>query len=260
MKQVKIIIRILLLIAEIGLILMFFLPMFAGIKNIGAIFGLCLSLLFFGITAFWTGFKRLIKKLLAHKIGKIAVISIGGIFALLTAYAITLSALMLNAALSSPKAPQAVIVLGCKVQPSGSPSLMLSKRIQAAYEYLTKNPDVICVTSGGKGGDEPLSEGGVMKSELVKMGIAEDRIFAEEKSESTRQNIEFSLALLKEHNIEVTEAAIVTDGFHQFRAKLIASEFDIKPTAVSAHTPSWLVSAYWIREWFALSHRFVFNS
>ena len=60
--------------------------------------------------------------------------------------------------------------------------------------------------------------------------------------------------------MEVTEAAIVTDGFHQFRAGLIAKEFDIVPTAVSANTPMRLAAAYWLREWFALSHRFVFGS
>ncbi|MDE7281518.1 MAG: YdcF family protein, partial [Ruminiclostridium sp.] len=138
--------------------------------------------------------------------------------------------------------------------------MMLRQRINAAYKYLNENPDIICVVSGGQGADEPLSEAEVMKSRLVEKGIAEDRIIAEDSSESTRQNIEFSLALLKEKDIDVTDIAIVTDGFHQLRAGLIAEEYDLKPSAVNAETPLWLVAPYWVREWFALSHRFVFGS
>ncbi|MDE6724954.1 MAG: YdcF family protein, partial [Ruminiclostridium sp.] len=192
--------------------------------------------------------------------GKPVFLFLCGIFGLLVIYAFVLSGIMAKAALTSPNAPDAVIVLGCKVQKSGNPSLMLSKRINAAYEYLAENPNIICIVSGGQGSDEPGSEAEVMKACLVEKGIDENRIFEENRSESTRQNIEFSLDLLKENNIEVTEAAIVTDGFHQYRASLIAKEYGLRPTAVNAETPPWLVAVYWVREWFALSHRFVFGS
>lgn len=249
-----------LMAAESCLVLMFLLPMFKGIVNVGAQFGLLMSVLLLFVTAFWGKLCRAVKKLWRKKSGKIFLCTAGGVFGLLTAYAVVLSALMLGSSLNFPQKPDAVIVLGCKVQKNGSPSLMLNRRIQAAYNYLEENPDVICVVSGGQGADEPVSEAEAMKKTLIDGGIAESRIITEDKSENTRQNIELSLKILEEKGIEVTEAAIVTDGFHQFRASLIAKEFAITPTAVSADTPSWLVSAYWIREWFALSHRFVFGS
>lgn len=254
------IIKAALIILELALILWFVLPIFTKVVNIGVVFGLFLSVALFAITVFWQKVKILVKKIMSHKAGKVVFLSFCGILGILVIYAIVLSGLMLNAALTSPQNPDTVIILGCKVQKSGNPSLMLSKRIDAAYEYLKDNPDVVCVVSGGQGSDEPLSEAEVMKSRLVEKGIAEDRIIEENKSESTRQNIEFSLELLKEKDIDVNEAAIVTDGFHQYRAGLIAKEYDITPTAVSAKTPPWLVAAYWVREWFALSHRFVFGS
>ncbi len=260
MTVFKKIIKAALILLELALILMFVFPLFRNVSNVGVAFGLFLSVVLFVITVFWQKVKILVKKIISHKAGKAVFLSFCGIFGILVIYAIVLSGLMLKSALTPPKNPDAVIVLGCKVQKSGNPSLMLSKRIDAAYEYLKDNPDVVCVVSGGQGSDEPLSEAEVMKSRLVEKGIDEDRIIAENKSESTRQNIEYSLALLKEKNIDINEAAIVTDGFHQFRAGLIASEYDITPTAVSAKTPPWLVAAYWIREWFALSHRFVFGS
>ncbi|MCM1300017.1 MAG: YdcF family protein [Firmicutes bacterium] len=259
-RNLKIILKIILIAAEACLVLMFLLPMFIGIVNVGAQFGLVMSVLLLAATVFWRQLCRLVRKISGRRAGKIILIIILAVFILLVIYAAVLSGLMINAACNSPRAPDTVIVLGCKVQPSGNPSVMLNRRIEAAYGYLEENPDIICVVSGGKGSDEPVSEAEAMKKALVDKGIDETRIIAEDKSESTRQNIEFSLKILEEKGMEVTEAAIVTDGFHQFRAGLIAKEFDIVPTAVSAQTPMRLVAAYWLREWFALSHRFVFGS
>lgn len=260
MTKVKKVIWFILLLAELVLLAFSVIPVFGGVFNIGVAFGAFVFAVAFVITVFWKRVKKLINKILSHKMGKAVFIGFCGILSLLTVYALTLSGMMLKAAVTSPKNPDAVIVLGCKVRKTGNPSLMLSKRIDAAYKYLSENPDILCVVSGGQGSDEPLSEAETMKNCLVEKGISADRIITEDKSESTRQNIEFSLKLLKERNIDVKEAAIITDGFHQLRASLIAKEFELKPTAVSAKTPYWLVTVYWIREWFALSHRFVFGS
>lgn len=260
MAAIKKVLRIGLMTAELIFLTMFLIPLFVKVVNVGMIFGFFMSLLLFTATFFWERVKVLIKRLLANKAGRAVFFFLCGILGLLVIYAFVLSGLMLKAVLTSPKNPDIVIVLGCKVQKSGNPSLMLSKRINAAYEYLEENPNLICVVSGGQGSDEPFSEAEVMKSCLVEMGIGEDRIIVEDKSESTRQNIEFSLALLKEKNIEADEAAIVTDGFHQYRASLIAREHNLITASVNAKTPPWLVAAYWAREWFALSHRFVFGS
>lgn len=259
-KLTKGLLKVFLIISELLLTAMFVLPMFRNVINVGAIFGFGMSAALLAITLFWQSVKVLVKRIMGNKVGKAAFLFLCGIFGLLVIYAFVLSGIMAKAALTSPKAPDAVIVLGCKVQKSGNPSLMLSKRIDAAYEYLTENPNIICIVSGGQGSDEPRSEAEVMKACLVEKGIDEKRIFEENRSESTRQNIEFSLDLLKEKDIEVTETAIVTDGFHQYRASLIAEEYGLKPTAVNAETPPWLVAVYWVREWFALSHRFVFGS
>lgn len=259
-RSLKTIFRIILIAAEVCLVLMFLLPMFIGIVNVGAQFGLLMSALLLGATVFWKRFCRLVGKIWKHKAGKIVLIAILAVFILLVTYAAVLSGLMINAACTPPQNPDTVIVLGCKVQKNGNPSLMLSKRINAAYDYLSENPEPICVVAGGKGSDEPVSEAEAMKKALIEKGIEESRIITEDRSESTRQNIEFSLKILEEKGIEVNEAAIVTDGFHQFRASLIAKEYGIAPTAVSADTPLRLAAAYWLREWFALSHRFVFGS
>lgn len=249
-----------LMAAEIAGCMLFVIPMTVKVTNAGAVLGLLFFLLCFGITLFIKPVFGIVKAMAGHTAGRLALIFLAVLFSAMIVYAGTLTVLMLCAANAQPQNPDVVIVLGCRVQPDGSPSLMLKKRVDAAYEYLSENNGVSCIVSGGRGSDEPLSEAETMKNLLVKMGIAEERITVEDKSESTRQNIEFSLKRLENEGTKVSEAAIVTDGFHQFRASLIVKESGIKPTAVSAETPKWLVPPYWVREWLALSHRFVFGS
>lgn len=249
-----------LMAAELVGCAMFFIPMTVKVTNIGAVLGLLFFLLSFGITLFIKPVSGVVRTMASRLAGRVVLIFLAVLFAVLIIYAGALTVLMLCAADAQPKNPDVVIVLGCKVQPDGSPSLMLKKRVEAAYEYLSDNGEAGCIVSGGKGSDEPLSEAETMKNLLVEMGIAEERIIIENESESTRQNIEFSLKLLEEEGKKVSEAAIVTDGFHQFRASLIVKESGITPAAVSAKTPAWLVPPYWVREWLALSHRFVFGS
>lgn len=246
--------------AELAGCMMFILPMTVKVTNAGAVLGLMFFLLCLGGTVFYKRLYRLIKAMAKHLAGRIALIAAASLFGLLVLYAGVLTVLMLCAAYAQPKNPDVVIILGCKVQPDGKPSLMLRKRVNAAYEYLFENEDVSCIVSGGKGSDEPISEAEAMKNLLVEMGIDEKRIIIENLSENTRQNIEFSLKLLEEQGKSVSEAAIVTDGFHQLRASLIVRESGITATAVSAETPPWLLPPYWVREWLALSHRFVFGS
>lgn len=258
-RNIKRAVWIILLAFETAATVMFASQMPLGIRNIGAIFGLCISVFALVVTAFIKTAVKILKRLWRSKAGKTVTIAVFSVFGLLAVYALLLSSLMIGEMMNTPDDPDAVIVLGCKVQRNGKPSLMLGRRIEAAYEYLSENKDVICIVSGGQGEDEPISEGEAMKVALVEKGIEESRIFVEDKSESTKENIEFSAKLLEEMGIEVNEAAIVTDGFHLYRASLMAKETWQNTTSVAADTPWWLATAYWFREWFALSSLFVFG-
>lgn len=261
MELCRKIIRIILIAAEFAFILVFLLPMFTGITNIGAVCGLAVSAAALLITIFFDKFKKIMKKMRRSTPGRVALLILFVLTGALVLYFCVLTVIMICSMENLPYDPDAVIVLGCKVQSDGEPSLMLSKRIEAAYDYLEQDKDVICVASGGKGDDEPESEAGVIKKKLVEMGISEDRIFLEENSANTAQNIELSLQLLKDNGIKLSEVAIVTDGFHQLRASLIAEKHEnLKASAVSAKTPPWLVPAYWIREWAGITRFWIFGS
>jgi serine/threonine-protein kinase len=52
---------------------------------------------------------------------------------------------------------------------------------------------------------------------------------------------------------------IVTDGFHQFRASLIAKDCGLSCDAVSAKTPWYLAPSYWVREWLGVAQFLIFG-
>ena len=141
---------------------------------------------------------------------------------------------------------ETVIVLGCKVN-GDRPSLMLQRRLDTAVAYLNENPDARCIVSGGQGDNETRTEASVMGDYLEAQGIDSARIFREEQSRDTKENLLFSRSILLREGLE-EPVVIISDGFHQFRAWLIANKLELDSFAVSANTRFWLVPAYAVRE------------
>ena len=77
--------------------------------------------------------------------------------ALVCAVAVLTSGYMLTGLIQTGHRDETVLVLGCSVK-GERPSRMLRQRIEAATEYLEKNPDSKAVLSGGQGPDEKISE------------------------------------------------------------------------------------------------------
>lgn len=223
--------------------------------NIGNITGMIACAALTALCIKRTAFRDFVQNLCGTSAGRtaataVSVLIITGIIA-----AVIISVLMILAMNRLPEPPAPVIVLGCRVKESG-PSLMLQKRIDAAYEYLSENESVICIASGGQGSDEPVSEAEAIRNELVKKGISPDRIILEDKSENTFQNIRNSIEILDSLGMK-RRAVIVTSEFHQLRAKMIGSKQGLECYSKSSPTYPPLLPSYWIREWFGVLHELI---
>jgi len=168
---------------------------------------------------------------------------LGGIAAVITGIPIAI------AMKGSEEPCQYMIVLGAGINGS-TPSLSLRNRLDAAYEYLTAHPETICIVSGGQGPGEDLSEALCMYKDLTAKGIAPERIWMEDKSTSTRENIAFSLALIEEKAGQCpTKAGILSSEYHLYRAGLVAKSQGLEMIGIPART-SWaaLRINYFLRE------------
>ena len=156
--------------------------------------------------------------------------------------------------------PAAVIVLGAGVNGT-TPSLTLRTRLDTAAEYLQAHPDVPAVLSGGRGPGEDITEAQAMYTALVSRGISPDRLFLEERSTSTAENLDFSREILAQRGLDPSAVvAIVTNDFHQFRAQLIARERGMMVIGIPAELPWWWLNAnYYVREFFALGKLWLFG-
>lgn len=119
-----------------------------------------------------------------------------------------------------------VIVLGAGLSGT-SPTRPLALRIQKASNYMKDNPDTILIASGGKGEDEVVSEASVIERVLVEQyGISADRIIQENASINTIANLKNSYDIIDaDYEGEgKPRVGVVTNGFHIYRARLIAKE------------------------------------
>ena len=153
-----------------------------------------------------------------------------------------------------------LLVLGAKVNPGG-PSLALRNRIDAAFDYLTAHPDCTAILSGGQGPDEPMTEAQCMFNELVAMGIDPQRLWLEDQSTTTWENMKFSRAMLEEKSGTAPEQiALLSNEFHLFRAQLFARRFGFDPVGVPASTSLPVLKInYFIREAVAVWYYMIFG-
>lgn len=252
--------RTVLLIAAASGVLLFLLPMGAGIINIGNLFGLTVCLLLFICLLIPSKVHAVVSRAWSCRSGKITLSVIGVLAVLGVLYCLAVSILMARAACRKPKQePQALIVLGCKVN-GKVPSLMLSRRIQAAYDAMQQYPDIPVVVSGGQGDNEEISEADCMAETLIALGIAPERILRENQSRSTSENLRFSKKILDENGIR-GQLLLVTDAYHQMRAQMLAETEQLPDCApVTPYTSWYLLPTFWVREWFGVAHAIVFGN
>lgn len=152
--------------------------------------------------------------------------------------------------------PGTVIVLGCEIQ-GDRPSQTLQARLDAAIDYLEQHPETPVIVAGGVGSDEVYSEAYVMRKYLMEHGIAEARIYCEDRSRDTKENLAFATDLIRTHGLPET-VFIATDGFHQFRAYLHGQENGLKAYALPVHDFTLATFSmqpeYWVREVLGVLH------
>ena len=155
----------------------------------------------------------------------------------------------------------AVIVLGAGLI-NDKPSLILAARLDAALAYLQTQEDIPVIVTGGLGQGRSVTESEAMARYLVARGLDESRIWKEEASTSTHENIKFTIETIAENGMDAEniKVAIVSNDFHLYRAKLIAEKAGLDAVGVAAETTGLHRKViYYFREPFALANELLFR-
>lgn len=161
-----------------------------------------------------------------------------------------------------------VVVLGAGLVNGGQVPRLLASRLdrgRAVYEKLaSRGADPLLIVSGGKGGDEQVSEAAAMAGYLTDRGFPASRLILEDRSASTEENLLFSKAIMDQQQPPApgkpgARCVIVTSGFHAFRAAIIARRLGIDGQATGARTAAYYWPGAMLREFAAvlLSYKLV---
>lgn len=247
---------ILLLIAILGL-LWFLVPLSLSVSlNIGNATGIAVCILLSIYAIGMNAVHGLLTDWAKHSGKRRLVRCIAGMLGIIGLLVIVETGCMISAACKAPAENSVLVVLGCRVY-GDKASLSMIERLEAAYQYLEENEEAVCILSGGMGSGENITEAECMYRYLVAKGIDSQRLYKEEESTSTRENLEFSRELIEGLGMPL-EIAIATSEYHQYRAGLIAKELGIRATAVNGKTAWWLLPTYYIRELYGILYQWLF--
>ena len=232
-------------------------PMRGGAgMNVGVWFPTVYFFMLFAVTYTLDVLKKFLKKIYRPLI----VLFYTGMALFMIAFSVFCVLIMGYTSADLPENPDLIIVLGCQVK-GHNPGNLLRFRLETAVETLNKYPDATCIVSGGQGPDEIIQESRVMKQYLVDKGIPESRIFEEDESSSSFENLIFSQKIIEDNNIKHENIVIITSEYHVPRSVLIANriftESDIY--AVKSNTLFALFTSGIVREFFAFVKSYIFD-
>ena len=121
----------------------------------------------------------------------------------------------------------AILVLGCKVNPDGTPSMMLERRVNKGIE-LYKNTGIKLLLSGDHGTKE-YDEVNTMKQMIIDEEISKEDVFLDHAGFSTYDSI-----YRVKYVFGAKKIIIVTQRYHLYRALYIANKLGIEAYGIEA--------------------------
>ena len=226
--------------------IVFLIPAMYSIINIGNVTGFAAGVLLMLYGIFYAKVNDRIRQSWHRKYYGLLLRGVLLVICVFAVLAVILGVLMIRGADQTPHEDGTVVVLACDVL-GEEPGPMLKERLDAAYDWLVTHTDTVCIVSGGWKEPDDDVEAEVMYRYLLKKGIPEDRLYAEDRSKSTYENMLYSKEIIQNNGLDPA-MTIVTSDFHEYRAIAMADSLGIEAGSYPSHTAWWLLPTYYIRE------------
>ncbi|HWR43803.1 YdcF family protein [Sporomusa sp.] len=160
--------------------------------------------------------------------------------------------------LTKPVPSDTIIVLGAKLI-GDQPSTMLRLRLDEAVQLYNQGFAPSIIVSGAQGLDEIASEADVMRTYLIAKGIPPEKIYVENKSFNTYQNLLYSKNIMRDQGFR--QAIIVSNSSHIRRSLVLAQQLGIEASGSPAPMAdnAYLTAKQYAREGAAMLSLLVFN-
>lgn len=150
-----------------------------------------------------------------------------------------------------------VIIPGCRVRRDGTPTPLLKSRADRAILFMHQQQALghtapRLIPSGGKGADEPVSEGESLAVYLKEHGIPEESILPECSSLTTEQNMRYSRSVAEAAGFGSGRFVYSTSDYHVFRSGICAAEAGLDAEGMASDTKWYFWPNGAIREYFAI--------
>ncbi len=136
------------------------------------------------------------------------------------------------------------VVLGAKVNGT-APSRALRARLDVALEFMALNPDAPVIVCGGQGRDEAISEAQVMYDYLDANGADMSRVYMEDQSSTTRENLINAQEILRSLGGDGERVCIISSEFHLCRAAYIAGSLGLNACTLGSRTTPYLYKLFY---------------
>lgn len=142
----------------------------------------------------------------------------------------------------------AIVVLGARVNPDGSPGSDLTSRTLHAVDLWQQGiaPYVIC--TGGYA-DEPLSAASVCRRYAVSLGVPAERVLLADGSSNTREDAAVTATIMALEDLD--SAVLVSHPLHLYRARWLFRRAGIEATTSPTSTQTHRI-VFPLRAWYAL--------
>jgi uncharacterized SAM-binding protein YcdF (DUF218 family) len=138
------------------------------------------------------------------------------------------------------KKADVILILGHRLNPDGSPSDDLKRRIAKAKSLYDAGVAPWIIPCGGRLPGRARSEADVMRDMLIKLGVPDKAILLEGASQITIENIKNAKDIMDKRGMKT--AALVTSDYHVGRALQDCLSFGIDAFGAASKTP---MGTYW---------------
>jgi uncharacterized SAM-binding protein YcdF (DUF218 family) len=159
---------------------------------------------------------------------------LGGIALIAIVFGWTAFEVCQQSQVTSGESADAAIVLGAAIY-NDAPSPVFQERINHAINLYESGRVKFLIFTGGFGAGEKWSEAAVGRNYAIGKGVPAERIFIEEESRTTFQNLYFAREIMRRD--ELKSALIVSDPLHIKRATTMARDLEIE-NAFPSPTPT----------------------